>query len=133
MAASARKVFEQYNQGLIACLPMKDAVFLEALKRKNILSNDMRNSLKQFSKTRERSSYFLENVIKEGFDRGDDSCFTNLLAAMIESSYDNVKDLALEIQEKSGSHDNQVNITISCIQISYVHIYVYSIINAIAT
>ena len=102
MTASARKVFEQYNQGLIACLPMKNIAFLEALKGKNVLSDTLRNSLEQFSNTSERSSYFLENVIKEGFDRGDDSCFTILLAAMKESSYDNVKDLALEIQNKLG-------------------------------
>ena len=102
MTASARKVFEQYNQGLIVCLPMKNAAFLEALEQKNLLSDSLRNSLDKFSNASEKSSYFLDNVIKEGFDRGDDSCFTNLLAAMKESSYDNVKDLALEIQNKLG-------------------------------
>ena len=102
MTASARKLFEQYNQGLIACLPIKNIAFLEALKGKNILPDNVRNSLEQLCNTLEKSSYFLEKVIKEGFDRGDDSCFTKLLAAMKESSYDNVKDLALEIQNKLG-------------------------------
>ena len=120
MAASAKKLFEKYNQGLIAPLPMKDVAFLDVLQEKNILSDDMRHSLEQFSETCKRSSYFLENIIKEGFDRGDDSCFTDLLAAMKENSYDNVKDLALQIQEKSGSNDNQV---VLCMQSSYIHIY----------
>ena len=102
MTTSARNLFEQYNQGLIFSLPMKDIAFLEALKRRNVLSDNVRNSLEQFSNASEKSSYFLEKVIKEGFDGGDDSCFTNLLAAMKESSYDNVKDLALEIQNKLG-------------------------------
>ena len=102
MAASRRKIFERYNQGLMVYLPMKNVAFLEALKEQNILSDDLRNSLEQFANASERSSYFLENVIKEGFNRGDDSCFTNLLAAMKESSYDDVKDLALEIQNKLG-------------------------------
>ena len=100
-------LFEHYNQGLIACLPMKDVAFLETLKRKNILSDGLRNSLDQCSTTSERSSYFLENVIKEGFDRGDDSCFTNLLVAMKESIHDIVKDLALEIQNKLSMTLNQ--------------------------
>ena len=102
MTTSPRELFEQYNQGLIFSLPMKDVAFLEALKRKNIVPDNVKSSLEQFSSASERSSYFLENVIKEEFDRGDNSCFTNLLAAMKESNYDNVKDLALEIQHKLG-------------------------------
>ena len=81
---------------------MKDITFLGALKEKNLLPDNVKNSLEQFSNPSERSSYFLENVIKEGLDRDDDTCFTNLLDAMKESSYDNVQDLALEIQNKLG-------------------------------
>ena len=100
MTASAKKLFEHYNQGLITCLPMKDTAFLDALKNKNLLPDNMRNFLEQLSEGVERSSYFLENIIKAGFDNGNGSCFTNLLAAMKESSYDRVKDLAVQIQKK---------------------------------
>ena len=100
MTASAKELFEHYNQGLITCLPMKDTAFLDALKSKNLLPDNMRNFLEQFSKAVERSSYFLENTIKAGFHNGDGSCFTNLLVAMKESSYDRVKDLAVQIQNK---------------------------------
>ena len=70
----------------------------------------MRNFLEQCSRPLEKSSYFLENVIKKGFDRGDDSCFTNLLAAMKESSYDTVKDLAVQILSKLGKYDTYIAI-----------------------
>ena len=81
---------------------MNDDAFLKALRKKNILPGDVKNNLKQFSDASEKASYFIENVIKKGFDRGDDSCFTNLLAAMKESRYGEVKDLAEEIKNKLG-------------------------------
>ena len=108
MTASAKNLFEHYNQGLIASLPMKDIAFLEKLKERNILPDNVRNFLEQCSRPLEKSSYFLENVIKKGFDRGDDSCFTNLLAAMKESSYDTVKDLAMQILSKLGMYDTYI-------------------------
>ena len=105
---SAKELFEYYNQGLLVCLPMKDITFLEVLKRRNLLPDDVKSSLVQMDKTTERSSYFLEKIIKTGFDNGSDSHFTNLLAAMIESNYENVKDLAIEIQDKLGVDSSQV-------------------------
>ena len=100
MTASAKELFVRYNQGLISCLPMKDAAFLDVLKTKNLLPDNIRSFLEQLSEAVERSSYFLENIIKAGFDNGNGSCFTNLLAAMKESNYDRVKDLAVQIQSK---------------------------------
>ena len=44
---SAKELFEYYNQGLLACLPMKDVTFLDVLKRKNLLPDEVKNSLKQ--------------------------------------------------------------------------------------
>ena len=104
---SAKELFEFYNQGLLVCLPMKDITFLEVLKRRNLLPDDVKSSLIQMDKTIERSSYFLEKIIRTGFDNGSDSHFTSLLAAMIESKYENVKDLAIEIQNKLGVDSNQ--------------------------
>ena len=79
---------------------MKDRKFLEVLKRNMLLPDKVKNSLEQMDRAIERSSYFLEKIVKAGFDKGDNSCLTNLLAAMIESNYDNVKDLGIEIQSK---------------------------------
>ena len=104
MARTARELFEHYNQGLLECLPMKDSTFLEILKTKRLLPDEVKNSLEQMRRT-ERSSYFLEKIIKAGFDKGNNTCFTNLLAAMIESSYDNVKDLGIKIQSELSTED----------------------------
>ena len=104
---SAKELFEHYNQGLLVCLPMKDITFLEVLKRNKLLPDEVRNSLEQLNKTTERSSYFLEKIIKTGFDNGNESHFTNLLAAMIESSHENVRDLAIEIQNKLSLDSNE--------------------------
>ena len=108
---SAKELFERYNQGLLACLPMKDSTFLEVLKQKMLLPDEVKNSLKQMDRNTERSSYFLEKMIKAGFDKGDDSCFINLLAAMVESSYDNVKDLGMEIHSKLSNDVVQGNLS----------------------
>ena len=99
---SARELFDYYYQGLLRCLPMKDVTFLEVLKRRNLLPYEVKSSLEQLGRTTERSSYFLDNIIKRGFDNSDDLYFTNLLVAMIESNYEKVKDLAIEIQNKLG-------------------------------
>ena len=100
---SAKELFDHYNQGLLRCLPMKDYTFLEVLKKKKLLPDDVRSSLEQMTKTNERSSYFLEMIIKAGLDNGDDSHFRNLLAAMMESKHENVKDLATMILDKLGT------------------------------
>ena len=117
---SAKELFEYYNQGLLVCLPMKDITFLELLRRRNLLPDDVRSSLVQMDKTTERSSYFLEKIIKTGFDDGSDSHFNNLLAAMIESNYENVKDLAIEIQNKLGVDSSQVYNTMQGNMIHYI-------------
>ena len=108
---SAKELFEHYNQGLLAYLPMKDITFLEVLKRRNLLPDDVRSSLVQLDETTERSSYFLEKIIKTGFDDGSDSHFTNLLAAMKESNCENVKDFAVEILGKLVVDSSQVHNT----------------------
>ena len=84
---------------------MKDVTFLEVLKQRGLLPDDVRSSLEQMDETNERSSYFLEKIIKTAFDDENNSHFINLLAAMIESSHDNVKDLAIEIQSKLDLED----------------------------
>ena len=79
---------------------MKDITFLEVLKQMGLLPDDTRSSLEQMDETTERSSYFLERMIKTAFDDDNDSHFINLLAAMMESSRGNVKDLAIEMQKE---------------------------------
>jgi len=108
---AAKELFEHYNGGLVNCLPMKDVEFLELLKERKLLPDDVKNSLEKLVKTTERSSYFLDMIIKQGLDNDDDSHFINLLDAMKKSSYDVVRDLALKIQKELGV--DQMRITIN--------------------
>ena len=122
---SAKELFELYNPGLLACLPMKDITFLEVLKGKGLLPDDVRSSLEEMDETTERSSYFLERMIKAAFDDENDSHFINLLAAMMECSHDNVKDVAIEMQNKLGMDSHPDYDTVSGIIVkiaaSYMH------------
>lgn len=105
---SAKELFEQYHKGFLEYLdlPMKKEAFLEVLKGKELLSDELRGSLEQMDKTIDRSSYFLDNIIKAGFDSGDESPFINLLNVMIESSYNDAKDFATMILEELGTSQN---------------------------
>ena len=108
---------------------MKDITFLEVLKGKGLLPDDVRSSLEQIDETTERSSYFLEKMVKTGFDDGNDSHFTNLLAAMIESSHNILKDLALEIQNKLLDVDSNedYNTVLGKLIYTYIRMYVTAI------
>ena len=108
----AKELFEMYNPGLLACLPMKDIMFLEILKQKGLLPDDVRSLLEQMDETTERSSYFLEKIIKTAFDDENNSHFINLLAAMMENSRDDVKGLAIEMQNKLGIDSNEDHNTV---------------------
>jgi len=95
---SALELFEHYYQGLIFSLPMKDVNFMEDLCKNNLLDEDIKLNLETLSERKERTSYFLDNIIKPELVVGNNTCFTNLLTVMKNSNYDNVKDLATQIE-----------------------------------
>ena len=97
---SALDLFEYYYQALIFSLPMKDDSFVEDLTKYDLLTGGFRAKLEALSINRERSSYFLDNIIKAGLAVGDKTCFVNLLTVMDNCKYDNVKDLAKQIESE---------------------------------
>ena len=97
---SALDLFEYYYQALIFSLPMKDDSFMEDLTHHDLLIGGFKVKLEALSINRERSSYFLDNVIKAGLAVGDKTCFVNLLTVMNNSKYDHVKDLAKQIESE---------------------------------
>jgi len=105
--ATARELVDQYNQELLACLPMDNSTFLETLVEKCSLSDEEQSLLKEIADKTEKSSYFLDRIIIPRFDDGSTTHFTDVLAAMEESSHDNVKALAKEIQNKLGMKPNE--------------------------
>ena len=97
---SALDLFEYYYQALIFSLPMKDDSFVEDLTKYDLLTGGFKAKLEALSINRERSSYFLDNIIKAGLAVGDKTCFVNLLTVMDNCKYDNVKDLAKQIESE---------------------------------
>ena len=94
---SALELFDHYYQALIFSLPMKDNHFTEQLFRH---VQDIKQKLEDIPERKDRTSYFLDNVIKAGLAVGDKTCFVNLLTVMNNSKYDNVKDLAKQIESE---------------------------------
>ena len=97
---SALELFDHYYQALIFSLPMKDNHFTEELFRHVLLPQDIKHKLEDIPERKDRTSYFLDNVIKAGLAVGDKTCFVNLLTVMNNSKYDNVKDLAKQIESE---------------------------------
>ena len=116
---SAAELFERYYRALVYSLPIKDTDFLDKLPEHDLLPGDLKIKLESLTVHNERSSYFLDSVIKPGLAVGDSRCFTNLLTVMKSSKYDNVKDLAKSIDEDLG-----VDIKIQCKLLQMLSMYV---------
>ena len=86
--------------GLVFSLPIKDADFLDKLHQHHILPGDIKSKLELLSVYNERSSYFLDNVIRPGLAVSNSRCFVSLLTVMKCSKHDNVKDLAMKIEKE---------------------------------
>ena len=111
---SALELVERYYQGLIFSLPMKDDKFMEELFRHDVLPEDAKHKLEELPICKDRISYFLDNVIKARLAVNDKTCFVNLLTVMNNSKYDNVKDLAKQIQ-------SEYDIDAKCKLMMYIH------------
>ena len=94
---SATELFERYYAALLYSLPIKDADFMDELLKHGLLRADVKSKLESLIVHKQRSSYFLDNVIKPGLAVGS---FVSLLTVMKNNKHDNVKDLAKEIEKK---------------------------------
>lgn len=97
---SALELFDNYYQALIFSLPMKDDNFTEELFKYNLFPGDVKCKLGELSEHKDRTSYFLDNVIKTRLLVGDNTCFMSLLTVMSNSKHDNVKDLARQLESE---------------------------------
>ena len=94
---SATELFEHYYTTLVYLLPIKDVDFIDELLKHDILPGGVKSKLESLSEINERSSYFLDNVIKPGLAVGNSRCFVSLLTVMKCNKHDNVKELATKI------------------------------------
>ena len=111
---SALELVEHYYQGLIFSLPMKDDKFMEELSRHDLLPENAKRKLEELPIRKDRTSYFLDNVIKARLAVGDKTCFVNLLTVMNNSKYDHVKDLPKQIQ-------SEYDVDAKCKLMMYIH------------
>ena len=93
------KVYENYVEKLVKCLPMNDDHFVAILSAKQLLLGDAGNKIKQLSTQSDKASYFLNHVIKPALDNDDNSdYFEKLLSVMQNCGYDHVQKLSCEIK-----------------------------------
>ena len=93
---AGKAVFEHFYQAMIYSMPMKDANFVEVLNNQGLLPAHIQATLQSLDKSIERASYFLDHVIKLDLD----GCFDKLLTVMMESDYDNMRDLAAKMKSE---------------------------------
>ena len=90
----------EYIDKLVIALPMHDPVFISKLSMHKLLPGDTDNHLKALSTPAEKSSYFLNYVIKPALEIDDSSGFNKLLSVMEHCGYGHVEKLACEIKSK---------------------------------
>ena len=97
---SAFELFEHYYQALHFSLPMKDGSFIDELFTHNLFTEVFKTKLKALSLSKERASCLLDNTIKSELLVGNNKCFAVLLNVMNNHKYDNVRDLADQIDSE---------------------------------
>ena len=97
---SATELFEHYYTALVYSLPIKETDFMDELFKHDLLPGDSKIKLNSLTVQNERSSYFLDNVVKPGLAVGNKKCFVNLLTVMKCNKHDNIKDLATEMEKE---------------------------------
>ena len=109
---SATELLEHYYTALVYLLPIKDTDFINELFKHDLLPGNLKIKLNSLTVQNERSSYFLDNVVKPGLAVGNRKCFVNLLTVMKCNQHDNVKDLAREM-EKELANDAKCKLLIA--------------------
>ena len=94
---SATELFDHYYTVLVYSLPIKDVDFMDELLKRDLLPGGVKSKLESLTVHYERSTYFLDNVIKPGLAVGS---FVSLLTVMKCNKHDNVKDLATKIKKE---------------------------------
>ena len=97
---SATELLEHYYMAMIYLLPIRDVDFLDKLCKHDLLPGDVKFQLESLTILSEKSSYFLDNVIRPRLAAGNSRCFSGLISVMKRSRYDNVKELAIKIEKE---------------------------------
>ena len=106
--STAAEVFEHYSQGIMYSLPMNNVSFMVELQKHDLLPVHIYDELKLLNKSTEKASYFLDNVIKAELLKDNvHTSLNELLTVMMESGYDNMKELATKVKSKIPVDNNK--------------------------
>ena len=89
---------------------MRDSHFILQLQRCNLLPAHIEIDLQSLHSSKEKASYFLDNVIKPELHDNVHNKLDQLLTVMMDDSDDDVKQFAkkVEIEVASGNHKAQI-------------------------
>ena len=105
MTTAQVKVYENYIDKLVKCLPMDDTVFTATLTKHKLLPGNTKSQLTAQPTQADKASYFLDHVIKPALDIDDTSSFNKLLSIMEQCGYDHVEKLACKIKSEIDKAD----------------------------
>ena len=104
---------------LVTSLPMKNTVFVAALKSKGLFSGDLKANMKALPTATEAAEYFLDNKIEKDLMNDNIDSFLQLLSVMDEYVDQSLNELATEIKGKlmvdslpvSSNHSQPASVT----------------------
>ena len=125
------RVYEEYIEKLVKCLPMDDTLFITKLSTSKLLPGDTNDQLKALLTQAAKASYFLDHVIKPALDIDGTSSFDDLLSVMEHCGYDHVEKLACKIKSQMkgtdtepGIHEELRDIALICLNTNSIYIIV---------
>ena len=95
-----KAAYEGYAEELVNGLPMDDSLFVAKLCKQKLLPGNTNSKIEALSTAADKSSYFLNCVVKKALDVNDTSSFNKLLSVMKCCGYQHVKNLAHKIESK---------------------------------
>ena len=93
------KLYEDYVEKLVKCLPLDDTLFIAKLSGNQLLPGDTGNKIETLQTQPEKATYFLCHVIRPALDLDDFSGFKKLLSIMHNCGYDHVQKLSCQIEQ----------------------------------
>ena len=95
-----KAAYEKYAEELVNVLPMEDSLFVTKLCKHKLLPGNTNSKIESLSTAADKSSYFLNRVVKKALDVNDTYSFRKLLSIMKRCGYHHVENLARKVQSK---------------------------------
>jgi len=92
------EVFETYYHGMISLLPMREPHFILQLQSSSLLPTQVETILQSLRSSKEKASYFLDNVIKPELHDNVHNKLDQLLTLMMDDNNDDIKQFANKVK-----------------------------------